>query len=119
MTLLAFFAAERRAAERRVAERRVAERCVAERRAAKRRVAEHRVAERRVAERRVAKRRVAAAPLLLGARRCRSISPACRANSSQPAAAAAQNGTDRQINGRTDGHCIVTKTLPHITVNKT
>ena len=48
------------------------------------------------------------APLLLGGRRHRSISPARRAHNSKPPRAAA-DGTDR----RTDGYRTATQTLPH------
>jgi len=57
--------------------------------------------------------RRAAAPLLLGAvdRYLPPVGPT--AANSLHAAAAAPEGTDRPIDGRTDGHRIVTETPPH------
>jgi len=43
----------------------------------------------------------------------RSIQPACGANSSKRTAAAVQDGTDKRTDRQTDGHNIVTLTLPH------
>ena len=53
---------------------------------------------------RIAAERRAAAPLLLGARHCRSISPAHTALSSKPATRRRMMG---QTDGRTDGHLTV------------
>jgi len=54
-------------------------------------------------------RRAAAAPLLLGARRCRSISLACgHPAANPPQAAAVVDRWDKQTDRRTDGHPTVT-----------
>jgi len=58
--------------------------------------------------------RRAAAPLLLGARRCRSICPACTALSSKPAARRCCGRMMGQTDRRTDGHRTVTRTLIRI-----